>query len=65
MSKQRIGYIGVGLRGHGVARNILQKGYPMTIMGHRNRGPWTTLIALGAQEAKRRPPSPRCPMSCF
>lgn len=52
MSKQRIGYIGVGLMGHGAAKNILQKGYSLTIMGHRNRAPVDDLVALGAQEAK-------------
>ena len=52
MSKQRIGYIGVGLMGHGAAKNILRKGYPLTIMGHRNRAPVDDLIALGAREAQ-------------
>src|SRR5438105_11619412 len=52
MAKQRIGYIGVGLMGHGAAKNILQKGYPLTIMGHRNRAPVDDLIARGAAEAK-------------
>ena len=52
MSKQRIGYIGVGLMGHGAAKNILRKGYPLTIMGHRNRSPVDNLIALGAREAQ-------------
>src|SRR5438094_186168 len=52
MAKQRIGYIGVGLMGHGAAKNILQKGYPLTIMGHRNRLPVDDLVALGAREAK-------------
>src|SRR6266576_2694746 len=52
MTKQRIGYIGVGLMGHGAAKNILQKGYSLTIMGHRNRAPVDDLIALGAREAK-------------
>ena len=52
MAKERIGYIGVGLMGHGAAKNILQKGYPLTIMGHRNRAPVDDLVALGAREAK-------------
>ena len=52
MSKQRIGYIGVGLMGHGAARNILANGYPLTIIGHRNRAPIDDLIARGAREAK-------------
>src|SRR5438093_1450892 len=52
MSKQRIGYIGVGLMGHGAAKNMLEKGYPLTIMGHRNRAPMDDLVSRGAQEAK-------------
>ena len=52
MAKQRIGYIGVGLMGHGAAKNILLKGYPLTIMGHRHRGPVDDLIRQGAKEAK-------------
>ncbi len=52
MSKQRIGYIGVGLMGHGAAKNMLEKGYPLTIMGHRNRAPVDDLVSRGAQEAR-------------
>ena len=51
MTTQRIGYIGVGLMGHGAAKNILARGYPLTIMGHRNRAPVDDLVARGAQEA--------------
>jgi 3-hydroxyisobutyrate dehydrogenase-like beta-hydroxyacid dehydrogenase len=51
MSKERIGYIGVGLMGHGAARNILRHGYPLTVMGHRNRAPVDDLVAAGATEA--------------
>jgi len=51
MTKQRIGYIGVGLMGHGAAKNILERGYPLTVMGHRNRAPVDDLIAKGAREA--------------
>jgi len=52
MSKSRIGYIGVGLMGHGAAKNIVEKGYPLTIMGHRNRAPVEDLVQRGAEEAK-------------
>ena len=52
MSKSRIGYIGVGLMGHGAAKNIVDKGYPLTIMGHRNRAPVEDLVKRGAKEAK-------------
>jgi 3-hydroxyisobutyrate dehydrogenase-like beta-hydroxyacid dehydrogenase len=52
MGRERVGYIGVGLMGHGAARNILKGGYPLTILGHRNRGPVDDLIGAGATEAK-------------
>jgi 3-hydroxyisobutyrate dehydrogenase-like beta-hydroxyacid dehydrogenase len=47
----RVGYIGVGLMGHGAAKNILLHGYPLTVMGHRNREPVDDLVARGAKEA--------------
>lgn len=51
-SKERIGFIGVGLMGHGAARNILERGgYPLTILGNRNREPVDDLVRRGAHEA--------------
>jgi 3-hydroxyisobutyrate dehydrogenase-like beta-hydroxyacid dehydrogenase len=47
---ERIGYIGVGLMGHGAAKNIREKGYPLTILGNRNRQPVDDLVARGAVE---------------
>jgi len=52
MDKPRIGFIGVGLMGHGIARNLVAKGYPLTLRAHRNRAPVDDLVARGAQEAK-------------
>ncbi|MDR6955053.1 3-hydroxyisobutyrate dehydrogenase-like beta-hydroxyacid dehydrogenase [Ancylobacter sp. 3268] len=52
MTKERIGFIGVGLMGHGMAKNLVTKGWPLTVMGHRNRAPVDSLVALGAVEAK-------------
>ena len=52
MSKPRIGYIGVGLMGHGAAKNIVEKGYALTIMGHRNREPVDDLVKRGAKEGR-------------
>ncbi len=49
---ERIGYIGVGLMGHGAAKNIREKGYKLTILGNRNRAPIEDLIKRGAVEAK-------------
>lgn len=48
----RVGYIGVGLMGHGAAKNILTKGYRLTVLGHRNRAPVDDLLASGATEAR-------------
>ncbi len=46
---QRIGFIGAsGLMGHGMAKNLLAKGHPMTITVHRNRGRVADLLAAGA-----------------
>jgi 3-hydroxyisobutyrate dehydrogenase-like beta-hydroxyacid dehydrogenase len=53
MNKARIGYIGVGLMGHGAAKNIVEKGYPLAVMGHRARAPVDDLIKRGAKELGR------------
>ena len=46
-----IGFIGVGLMGHGMAKNIKEKGYDLVVMGHRNREPVEDLLGRGATEA--------------
>jgi len=51
-SKARVGFIGVGLMGHGMAKNILAKGFPLAVLGHRNRAPVEDLVARGATEVK-------------
>jgi 3-hydroxyisobutyrate dehydrogenase-like beta-hydroxyacid dehydrogenase len=48
---QRIGFIGAGLMGHGMARNIVEKGYRLAVLAHRNRAPIEDLLARGATEA--------------
>ena len=48
----KVGFIGIGLMGQGMAANIVQKGYKLTIMGRRNRAPVDDLVARGATEAK-------------
>jgi len=52
MAKPVIGFIGVGLMGHGMAKNIVEKGYPLVIMAHRNREPVDDLISRGASEVR-------------
>jgi 3-hydroxyisobutyrate dehydrogenase-like beta-hydroxyacid dehydrogenase len=49
--KPTIGFIGVGLMGHGMAKNIVTKGHPLVVLGHRNREPVEHLLSLGAKEA--------------
>ncbi|MCO5073264.1 MAG: NAD(P)-dependent oxidoreductase [Rhizobiaceae bacterium] len=51
MSSTKVGFIGVGLMGHGMAKNIVEKGFALTVMGHRNREPVEDLVGRGASEA--------------
>jgi len=51
-AKPRIGFIGIGLMGHGMARNLVTKGYPLAVRAHRNRKPLEDLLAAGASEAR-------------
>ena len=51
MNKERVGFIGIGLMGHGMAKNLVEKGWPLTVLAHRNRKPVEDLKSRGAQEA--------------
>ena len=48
----KIGVIGVGLMGHGIARNILKKGNSLTVMEHPGNQPLDELLAGGAATRK-------------
>jgi 3-hydroxyisobutyrate dehydrogenase-like beta-hydroxyacid dehydrogenase len=50
MANPRIGFIGLGLMGHGMAKNLVTKGFPLTVRVHRNRRPLEDLLAAGAKE---------------
>ena len=50
MANPRIGFIGLGLMGHGMAKNLVTKGFPLTVRAHRNRKPLEDLLAAGAKE---------------
>ena len=52
MNKHNIGFVGVGLMGHGMAKNLVEKGWKVTILGHRNRATVEDLVGRGATEAK-------------
>lgn len=48
--KPRIGFIGVGHMGHGMAGNLMEKGHALQVIGNRNRQPVEDLVARGATE---------------
>lgn len=48
---QKIGFAGVGLMGHGMAKNLIEKGFALTVLGHRKRDAVEDLLARGATEA--------------
>ncbi len=48
----RIGFIGAGLMGHGMALNLLKLGHEVTVIAHRNLAPIVDLVSNGAREAK-------------
>jgi len=52
IAKQRIGIVGAGLMGHGIAKNLVEKGFPLAVRGHRNRPPIDDLVKRGATEVK-------------
>jgi len=48
--KKRVGYIGLGLMGKPIARNIMRAGFPLTVH-NRSQAPVEELVADGAQPA--------------
>jgi 3-hydroxyisobutyrate dehydrogenase-like beta-hydroxyacid dehydrogenase len=49
---KRIGFVGLGAMGRGMAFNFVTKGYPLTVLGNRNCKPVEELCAQGAAEAE-------------
>lgn len=47
--KQRIGMVGIGLMGHGIAGNLLKHGHALTVFEHPGNQPLEALQARGAQ----------------
>ena len=47
-----IGFIGVGLMGQGMGKNIIEGGYPLVVKGNRNRAPIERMLSLGATEVQ-------------
>ncbi len=51
MNTSRIGLVGVGLMGHGIALNIARKGHALTVLEHPGNQPLDELRALGVASA--------------
>lgn len=51
MNTPRIGLVGVGLMGHGIALNIARKGHALTVLEHPGNQPLDELRALGVASA--------------
>jgi 3-hydroxyisobutyrate dehydrogenase-like beta-hydroxyacid dehydrogenase len=52
-SMKRIGVVGAsGLMGHGIAKNLLAKGFALSLTVHRNTERVADLLAAGAQQAQ-------------
>lgn len=54
MSVPSIGFLGLGMMGHGIAKNLLQKGHALRFKAHRSRGNLQDLLDLGAVEVDTR-----------
>ena len=50
--KKNIAFIGAGLMGYGIAKNLLLKNFNLKVISHKNRKPIDKLIKLGAVEFK-------------
>ncbi len=51
MAQPRIGFIGLGLMGHGMAANLLRKGFPLTVKVNRDRSRLADILGAGARES--------------
>ncbi|MCC7548743.1 MAG: NAD(P)-dependent oxidoreductase [Burkholderiales bacterium] len=47
--KKAVGIIGVGLMGQGIAKNVIRRGYPLSLMDHPGNQPIDELVASGAR----------------
>src|SRR5260221_6239875 len=50
MDKPRIGFIGLGMMGHGMAKNLLAKRFPLSVQVTRDRSRLADILAAGARE---------------
>lgn len=50
MEKPVVGFVGVGLMGWGMAKNAVEKGWPLRVIAHRKREAVDDLVSRGARE---------------
>lgn len=55
-----VGFIGLGHMGHGMAVNIIKRGFPLQVMAHRSRDAIDDLVQRGAREVS----SPKTMAAC-
>ncbi len=48
--KPVVGFVGVGLMGWGMAKNVVEKGFPLRVIAHRKREAVDDLVSRGALE---------------
>ena len=53
-TKTTVGFIGLGMMGHGMAKNLLAKGFGLRFVAHRNRSNLQDLLDAGAIEVDSR-----------
>lgn len=46
---KKIGMIGIGMMGHGIARNLLKHGHDLVVLAHAGNQPLDDLVAAGAR----------------
>ncbi|KAB0677201.1 NAD(P)-dependent oxidoreductase [Aureimonas leprariae] len=51
MTGETIGFVGLGFMGHGMAKNIAEKGYRLRTLANRSREALDDLVKRGAEEA--------------
>ena len=52
MKENRIGFIGAGYMGYGMAHNLIKNNYNLSVICNKNRNPIDKLVAQGAKELK-------------
>jgi 3-hydroxyisobutyrate dehydrogenase-like beta-hydroxyacid dehydrogenase len=51
--KKNVGMIGIGMMGHGIASNVVKKGWPLAVLEHPGNQPLDALKAAGARTFQR------------